>query len=158
MAHVALPLDERPLPAICVKSGVPADVQVASVVRVRPRWVGFLLPLSFVGWLVARSRTASDITVHLPWSSRALARSRRATRVATAVVAAGAVLFLGNAAAVHRLALAEAALAVVSIGVVLLLVVDLATAVGVDANADGTVVIRRASRRFVAAVEAQGAS
>jgi hypothetical protein len=103
MARVWIPIvsaELDALPAVCVKTGEPADRFLALSARARAGWTWWLLPLGVLPFLVVR-HFAPEVTVLVPLASGAGRRFERLRfagllALAEAVVLAGAGLLGGS--------------------------------------------------------------
>jgi hypothetical protein len=58
--------EEGRLPGVCVVTGAPATANLRRRFSTTPRWVAWLFPLSWLGWLIAIVATRRSATGELP--------------------------------------------------------------------------------------------
>jgi hypothetical protein len=80
------------LPAVCVKSGAPAELLMPRRALHFPGWTWILLPFGILPFLIARFFASRSVDGYLPFSRPAFARIRQAAVVRTVALVAGVLL------------------------------------------------------------------
>jgi hypothetical protein len=145
-------------PAICAKTGAPADGLVAVTATSNPGWTWILLLFGVIPFLIARAFARVRVRGSVPMSAAALHRVTVAFRVtlglggAAIVLVAIAVIFQSSVAAVVGVSLLVACL-------LSAIVQTVALSVGASVSTDGEeITLYRCNRDFVAALRGTRAS
>ena len=86
-------LERRSLPAVCVKTGLPAEVGVAKTYVWVPGWTWILILFGIFPFLIARYFAAHRVTLELPATAE-VDRMRRKADMSTILVCALAIALL----------------------------------------------------------------
>lgn len=86
-------LEQRYLPPVCVKTGLPAEVGVARTFVWVPGWTWILILFGIFPFLIARYFTARRVTLELPATTE-VDRRRRFANLTTILICAGAIALL----------------------------------------------------------------
>lgn len=107
------------LPAVCVKTGKPAEVTRKANFRYTPIWPWFLLPLGILIAVIVVEACSTRQRVDFPVCREVVHDQRRRIWIAVATVIAAPIVFLVAAGAFHQPMIAWLALASFLVGLVL---------------------------------------
>ena len=91
-----LALAEADLPAVCVRTGQPADARLRIKQRATPGWVWLLLPFGFLPFLVANIFAGETVIGMVPVNRSVIERQRRVRRVAALLMPTAIALVLAG--------------------------------------------------------------
>jgi hypothetical protein len=144
-------------PAVCAKTGAPADGHVDVTATSNPGWTWILLLFGIFPFLIARAFARVRVGGAVPMSTPALRRSTVAFRVTLTLAGAAsaliilAVIFQASAAAVVGASLLVASLLSAAVQIVFF-------SVGATVSSDGEeITLYGCSRAFVAAIRGTSA-
>jgi len=107
------------LPAVCVKTGEPAEVTRKASFRYTPIWVWFLIPLGLVVALIAACAASTRVVVDFPVCRKVARDHRRRLVIAIVTLVGVPIACLFVASALHQSVIAWLALVSFGIGFVL---------------------------------------
>jgi len=107
------------LPAVCVKTGEPAELTRKANFRYTPLWVWLLLPFGVLIALIVAEACSTRVRVDFPVSRQVVRDHRRRIWVAVGTMIAAPIALLFAAGALHQPAIAWLALVAFVVGLVL---------------------------------------
>ena len=144
-------LTEPPLPAVCLKTGVPTGDRVRVRGRAAPSWAGATIVFGLVAWLFVSSASSRSYDILVPFRAEAWQRYRTLRRAASVTFWAGIVLAgvvgVAGASAPWMLLLLSV------VGLAMFVVNDWRNSFGVRLGRDGALALTRVHRDFAAAAE-----